>query len=87
MIVCLVAVIFIVLKALEHGADDSEINLSRFARPPTQPQLDFIDDLFEEREVEPWMYKVIPETVEEASNLIEVLLDQPYRDDDDEDWD
>lgn len=48
-------------------------------RPPTDRQLDFIDDLMEEREVEPWMLEEEPKNIKEASALIETLLAQPER--------
>ncbi|MYB77273.1 MAG: hypothetical protein F4X83_09290 [Chloroflexi bacterium] len=51
----------------------------RGRRPPTDRQLDFIDDLIDEREVEPWMLEEEPKNVKEASALIEVLLAQPER--------
>ena len=46
--------------------------------PPTERQLDFIADLREEREIPP-MLNYEPPTKEDASILIEMLLDQPYR--------
>ena len=50
-------------------------------RPATERQLNFIDTLIEERETEPWMLESDPETVTEASALIEALLAQPRRKD------
>lgn len=51
----------------------------RGRRPPTDRQLDFIDALVEEREVDSWMLEEEPKSVKEASALITVLLNQPYR--------
>ena len=50
-------------------------------RPPTERQLNYIDALIEKRETEPWMLEKDPETIIEASALIEALLEQPYRED------
>ena len=47
--------------------------------PPTDRQLNFIDALIVERETEDWMLED-PQTVQEASDLIDTLLEQPYRD-------
>ena len=51
-----------------------------FSSPPTDRQLDFIDDLIEERQVETSMLEKEPATVEEASELIDKLKSLPYRD-------
>ena len=48
-------------------------------RPPTDRQMDFIDNLMAEREVETWMLEKEPETIQEASEFIETLKKQPMR--------
>lgn len=48
-------------------------------RSPTDRQLDFIEDLIEERQVESSMLEKQPATVEEASELIDKLKSLPYR--------
>ena len=55
---------------------------TRQARPPTDRQLEFIDELIEEREADDWIGVCKPATLEEASELIGALLELPYRDDD-----
>ena len=47
--------------------------------PPTEKQMDFIEDLLQEREVEAWMLERDPVSVKEASEWIEVLLAAPRR--------
>ena len=49
-------------------------------RPPTDRQMDFIDTLMQEREIETWMLEKEPDTIQEASELIEKLLKRPMRD-------
>ena len=49
-------------------------------RSPTDRQMDYIDRLMEEREIETWMLEKEPETIQEASELIEKLLKRPIRD-------
>lgn len=48
-------------------------------RPPTDRQMAFIDMLMQEREVETWMLEKEPETIQEASELIEKLKKRPIR--------
>lgn len=48
-------------------------------RPPTDRQMAFIDALMQEREVETWMLEKEPETIQEASELIEKLKKRPIR--------
>lgn len=48
-------------------------------RPPTERQMAFIDLLMQEREVETWILEKEPETIQEASALIETLKKQPMR--------
>ena len=55
-------------------------------RPPTDRQLNFIDELIHERDVDaddPALHKD-PETLEEASETITYLLSLPYRPDHDD---
>ena len=49
-------------------------------RPPTGRQLDYIDSLLEKREAEEWMKQYHPATIDEASALIDDLLNCPYSD-------
>ena len=55
-------------------------------RPPTERQLNFIDDLIHERDVDAddWALHKDPETLEEASATISYLLSLPYRSDADD---
>ena len=48
-------------------------------RSPIERQLNYIDALLEQRLVEPWMYEQDPETIEEASKLIEALQECDYK--------
>ena len=48
-------------------------------RPPTERQIAFIDVLMQEREVEIWMLEKEPETIQQASELIEKLKKLPIR--------
>ena len=45
--------------------------------PVTDRQLNFIDSLILERQTEAWMLETDPETVQEASELIDGLLKMP----------
>ena len=57
-------------------------NHIRYApRPPTDRQLAYIDSLIDQKEVEPGMIERDPATLEEASELIDDLLDRPYKTD------
>ena len=47
--------------------------------PPTPRQMDFINNLMEEREVETWMLEKEPTTIQEASELIDKLKKLPIR--------
>lgn len=49
-------------------------------RPPTDRQLNFIDELISERKADDWVLEQDPRTIEEASNIIDYLLTLPYRD-------
>lgn len=53
----------------------------RPAHPPTDRQLNLIDNLILERGVPHWMIEREPETLEDASILIDDLHELPYRDD------
>lgn len=65
----------------ESAAIEEQARLDALQNPPpTDRQLNFIDALIAERETEDWMLEDDPQTVEEASALIDALLDQPYRD-------
>ena len=48
------------------------------SRPPTEKQLEFIENLFCERNTEDLTVNPRPRTLEEASELIEALLACPY---------
>ena len=58
----------------------SSHNEYQIFRPPTRRQLDYIDSLLEKREAEEWMKHYHPATIDEASALIDDLLDCPYSD-------
>ena len=47
-------------------------------RPPTARQLNFIDDLIAERDADDWVLEPDPQTIEEASSIIDHLLTLPY---------
>lgn len=51
-------------------------------RPPTVRQMAFIDSLIEERNVASWMLEKEPETIQEASELIDELKKMPPRQED-----
>ena len=56
------------------------ISARRFRdRPPTDRQLNYIDDLIEQKEVDGWMLERHPETIDEASKFIDLIEDLPYR--------
>lgn len=48
-------------------------------RPPTARQMAYIDLLMEEREIDTWMLEKEPETIQEASVLIDELKKRPIR--------
>lgn len=48
--------------------------------PPTDRQLELIDDLIDERDFNPSLIDVCPATKYEASRIIEQLKSMPYRD-------
>lgn len=49
-------------------------------RPPTIRQLQYIDDLYEQREATPELLALDdPETIEEASQMIEMLRECPFK--------
>ena len=84
-ILIIIAVIIfggLVVGALVNQSDEPEPTVY-LQDPPTDRQLNFIDALIVERAVEPWMIERDPVTKEEASELIDDLLELPYRDGDD----
>ena len=63
-------------KKKERAPTQSDIYRQR---PPTERQMDFINMLMQEREIETWMLEKEPETIQQASELIEKLKKLPMR--------
>ena len=82
----IIGVVF-VLFALHFMASSSKQELEKQQEiqdalrgpPPTDRQLAFIDNLIAEREAKDWMLETDPQTRDEASELIEELLECPRR--------
>lgn len=69
-------VYFIVRRSKRKKAMLSDANRQH---PPTIRQMDFINNLMEEREVETWMLEKEPTTIQEASELIDRLKELPTK--------
>lgn len=81
--VLMMLVVFFIIKRVrrkDKGSSQSSEKHRYRQRPPTDRQMAYIDSLMEEREIEPWMLEKEPETIQEASELIEKLLKRPIRD-------
>ena len=89
-VLVVIAVLVVVAIAGNSAAREAAESHARVAEmdaianpPPTDRQLNYIDHLIAEREVEDWMLEHDPETMEEASEMIDALLEMPRRDDPD----
>ena len=72
--------VYLVIRWSRRKSKRTELSETHRQRPPTERQMDYIDSLMQEREIEPWMLEKEPETIQEASELIEKLLKRPIRD-------
>ena len=72
--------IYLVVRWRRRKSKRTDLSEIHRQRPPTARQIGFIDSLMQEREIEPWMLEKEPETIQEASELIEKLLKRPIRD-------
>lgn len=72
--------IYLVVRWIRRKSKRTDLSETHRQRPPTDRQMDYIDSLMQEREIEPWMLEKEPETIQEASELIEKLLKRPIRD-------
>ena len=72
--------IYLVVRWIRRKSKRTDLSETDRQRPPTDRQMAYIDNLMEEREIEPWMLEKEPETIQEASELIEKLLKRPIRD-------
>lgn len=79
----LFALHFMASSAKQEFEKQQEIQAALRGPPPTDRQLAFIDNLIAEREAEDWMLETDPSTRDEASDLIEALLECPRRRDSD----
>ena len=79
LVVIAVAVTFFVLWVIEQSLKSEAQPIPVPEDPPTDRQLNFIDNLIAERETEDWMLEHDPATKDEASELIELLLELPRR--------
>lgn len=70
---------FMASSAEQEIEKKREIQAALQEPPPTDRQLAFIDNLIFEREAEDWMLEIDPVTRDEASDLIEALLECPRR--------
>ena len=75
----LFALHFMASSAKQEAEKQQEIQAALRGLPPTDRQLAFIDNFIAEREAEDWMLETDPQTRDEASDLIEKLLDCPRR--------
>ena len=66
--------IYLVVRWIRRKSKRADLSETDRQRPPTDRQMDYIDSLMPEREIEPWMLEKEPETIQEASELIEKLL-------------
>ena len=72
-------VVYLVVRRSRHRSKRSDLTEAHRQRPPTDRQMAFIDHLMQEREVETWMLEKEPETIQEASELIDKLKKLPIR--------
>ena len=79
-LVIFVVVMFIIGLAAEPTTN---VPLSPPEPTATDRQLNYIDNLIAERETEDWMLLEDPQTIDEASELIDMLLTLPYREHED----
>lgn len=79
LIVIVAAIFFFVLWIIEQSVKSVDPPIPTPEDPPTDRQLNFIDNLIAEREIEDWMLDHDPKTKDEASDLIEMLLELPKR--------
>lgn len=79
LLVIAAAIFFFVLWIIEQSVKSANPPIPIPEDPPTDRQLNFIDNLIAEREIEDWMLEHDPATKDEASELIEMLLELPRR--------
>ena len=78
--VLMVLTIYLVVRWIRRKPKQSDLSETHRQHPPTDRQMAYIDNLMQEREIEPWILEKEPETIQEASELIEKLLKRPMRD-------
>lgn len=69
----------IVRRSRRRSRQRSALGDVQRQRPPTARQMAYIDLLMEEREIDTWMLESEPETIQEASELIDKLKKLPIR--------
>ena len=72
-------VIWLIVRRARRRPKHSKLSDAQRQRPPTDRQMAYIDALIDERDVAPWILEFEPETIEEASILIDELKKQPIR--------